>query len=144
MIICPVESGVRYCCGKSTSCCDQAFDLKPTLVHIGDSPTATVTATLDTTVTATAAAATSSESSSSSSKNVAIGVGVGIPLGILAFAMLGVGFWWGRRKARAEHGNNLGSPNGPPRMNYREADSRPVHELDQRGLFELPEHKPAI
>jgi hypothetical protein len=26
---------------------------------------------------------------------------VGVPLGILAVAMLGVGFWWGRRRARS-------------------------------------------
>lgn len=36
----------------------------------------------------------------SSIPDVAVGVGVGVPLGILAIAMLGVGFWWGGRRAR--------------------------------------------
>ncbi|KAJ5152073.1 hypothetical protein N7492_010368 [Penicillium capsulatum] len=94
---CPDSPG-KWCCGSSPSCCtkDKMFTLKSPLVNIGGNATAT------TTVTATAAGGANSDGSSSSTK-VAIGVGVGVPLGVIAIAMLGAGFWWGGRKTAAKY-----------------------------------------
>jgi hypothetical protein len=47
-------------------------------------------------------------SSNNSSMELAIGAGVGVPLGILAVAMLGIGFRWGRRRPR-RRGNEIKS-----------------------------------
>ncbi|KAJ5493487.1 hypothetical protein N7539_002233 [Penicillium diatomitis] len=160
IILCPSDSGTKYCCGTSTSCCDKAFTLKPSLINLGTTVTATETKTMAATAgaatTATDAASSetaassplssspsssttsSSSSSSPSSNKIAIGVGVGVPLGILAFAMLGAGYWWGRRKGRTEQ--SAQDLKGP-QVIYREADSHPVHELGSTGRSELSVYK---
>lgn len=96
-----------YCCGTDPSCCDgeKTFSLQPTLVPIGASSTVTTTATA--TVTATNTRTPGDGSSGSSSTKVAIGAGVGVPLGVVAMAMLGAGFWWGRRKTDAKYSRRL-------------------------------------
>lgn len=137
VILCPGGSGNTFCCGESNSCCTEGkqFTLNPTLVSFTSNATANATTT--TTVTATADAKTTS--SDASSKNIAIGAGVGVPLGVLAIAMLGVGFWWGRRNTRAKYRELQQKDSNP--AGIREADSNPVVELETKanakGPYEL-------
>lgn len=78
--------------------------------------------------------------SDSGSSKVAIGVGVGVPLGILAIAMLGAGFLWGRRNTQAKYRtlaetDRNESPlddfyaQAHPFSGVRLADSKPIHEV---------------
>lgn len=105
------------------------------MVTIGGNATATTTAT----VTATAIGAANGGGTSSWSK-VAIGVGIGVPLGILAFAMLGAGFWWGRRNtaARYEAVKNDYQANVMP-ATFVTAESKQVQEAEANpARLELP------
>lgn len=102
------------------------FTLDNPLVKIGGNATATTTAT----VTATATGTTGTDGASSSAK-VAIGVGVGVPLGVLAFAMLGAGFWWGRKNAAAKYeavrnDYRIGVMPGPKVKQVQETEANPA------------------
>ena len=55
------------------------------------------------TSTATITATMTGKSNGDDNKTVAVGVGVGVSLGVLAVAMLGAGFFWGRRKTQAKY-----------------------------------------
>ncbi|CAI7613378.1 unnamed protein product [Penicillium pancosmium] len=135
-------TGGSYCCGTDQSCCSgTTFKLEPTLVSIGNNTTTTATVT-----------ATATGASDSGSSKVAIGAGVGVPLGILAMAMLGAGFFWGRRNTQAKYkalsgdGNSSGSyPDGyaqaHPLSEIHQANSKAIHEVSARsfGPSELPE-----
>lgn len=83
--------------------------------------------------TATTRTVTAGSSDSGSSK-VAIGAGVGVPLGILAIAMLGAGFFWGRRNTQAKY-RTLSGTNGDggyqahSLSEIQHADSKPIHEV---------------
>lgn len=85
-----------WCCGNDHECCNSGttFSLRDPLVYISDSNSTSSAATTTAVVTETA---------SSSSSKVAIGVGVGVPLAVLSVAMLGAGFWWGRRNMAAKY-----------------------------------------
>ncbi|KAL2824472.1 hypothetical protein BDW59DRAFT_180221 [Aspergillus cavernicola] len=95
----------KYCCGNDRSCCDGdgGFSLNDTLVTIGGIATTTVTATASTIPTEV------KSGSSDASTKLAIGLGVGIPLAVLAGAMLGAGFLWGRRNALHKAPQNTSS-----------------------------------
>lgn len=88
-----------YCCGTNNDCCtsDQEFTLKATLVAMNRNVTNTATST------ATITATITGESRGHDNKTVAVGVGVGVSLGVLAVAMLGAGFFWGRRNTQAKY-----------------------------------------
>ncbi|EYE99343.1 uncharacterized protein EURHEDRAFT_421649, partial [Aspergillus ruber CBS 135680] len=88
--ICKDES---FCYGNTNECCteEKEFTLNPTLVSFDSNATATATVT---------AMSSLENSDTKSSNNIAIGVGVGVQLGVLAIAMLGAGFWWGRQNTR--------------------------------------------
>lgn len=126
-----------FCCGDTNECCTEGnkFTLNPTLVSFDSNATATAT------VTATAASALKN-GDTESSKNIAIGAGVGVPLGVLAIAMLGVGFWWGRQNTRAEY--EALQQNELHTAGIWQADSNPINELDStvpsKGPIELPAH----
>ncbi|KAJ6019257.1 hypothetical protein N7522_001324 [Penicillium canescens] len=116
--------GGAYCCGTDKSCCLEGttFTLAATLVNIGNHTTATaiVTATVTSKV--------------SGSSKVAIGAGVGVPLAVLALAMLGAGFLWGRKKAQAKL-NALDAAHADlkaeedMRSGIKQADPRPLYEV---------------
>lgn len=129
VILCPGGSGNTFCCGESNSCCTEGkqFTL-PTLVNLNANTTATAT------VTATATA--DSNTANDSSSKAAIGAGVGVPLGVLAIAMLGVGFWWGRRNTRAKYRELQQKDTNAAEV--REVDSRPVMELGTKDHSEGP------
>ncbi|KAJ5961018.1 uncharacterized protein N7479_008168 [Penicillium vulpinum] len=156
-------SSGAFCCGTDKSCCLEGttFTLADTLVNIGINTTAadtanttaiaTTTTTATATATATATVTVISKVSGSSNdhgpSNVVIGVGVGAPLAVLAFIMLGVGFFWGRRKTQAKY-NVSGGKNGylnaeeymGSRMKY--GDSKPLCEVSgQQSPRELPGSK---
>jgi hypothetical protein len=83
----------------------------------------------------------------SGSSTVAIGVGVGVPLAVLALAMLGAGFFWGRRKAQEKY-NALGGAHADVkageyiRSGIWHADSNPLYEVSGQGSpSELPGSK---
>jgi hypothetical protein len=130
VILCPGGSGNTFCCGESNSCCTEGkqFTLNPTLVNLNANTTANATVI----VTATA----DSNTTNNSSSKVAIGAGVGVPLGVLAIAMLGVGFWWGRRNTRAKY-RQLQQKDANA-AEVREVDSRPVMELGTKDHSEGP------
>ncbi|KAL4939339.1 hypothetical protein BDV06DRAFT_231125 [Aspergillus oleicola] len=85
-------SNGSYCCGMNDDCCkpEEEFTLKATLVAINSNSSST-------------AIMTSGGSKGDKNRTVAIGVGVGVSLGVLSLAMLGAGFLWGRRKAKATY-----------------------------------------
>lgn len=131
--LCQGKSGYSFCCGETNECCteDNEFTLKPTLVTIGAAATSNATT------------APSNDDHTGSSKNVAIGVGVGVPLGVIAMAMLGVGFWWGRKNTSAKYrALQNDSWAHTPVSHVPHADSQPVHEIDThdsgRKRSELP------
>lgn len=96
------------------------------------------------TATSKATATETSKRDTGSSKNVAIGVGVGVPLGILAIAMLGVGFWWGRKNTSSKYKalqNGLGAVNSPG-LKFAQADSQPIHEIDAAHQEPKPSELP--
>ncbi|BCR92956.1 uncharacterized protein AKAW2_10002A [Aspergillus luchuensis] len=103
--------GVNYCCGDDPSCCsgDSVFSIKDTLVTIGGVATTTVTATSSAEVNGT------SSGSSDESTKLAIGLGVAIPLTAIAGAMLGAGFFWGRKITQRKwlQATNHGGTAGP-------------------------------
>lgn len=140
VILCPGGSGNTFCCGDSNSCCTEGnqFTLNPTLVNLNPSTTANTTVIATATVTAPATA--DSNTTNDSSSKVAIGAGVGVPLGALAIAMLGVGFWWGRRNTRAKYRELQQNLDGNT-PEVREVDSGPVVELEtedrSKGPYEL-------
>ena len=135
-------TGASYCCGTDQSCCSgTTFKLEPTLVSIGNNTTTTATVT-----------ATATGASDTGSSKVAIGAGVGVPLGIFAIAMLGAGFFWGRRNTQAKYrtlpadtNSNGGYPDGyaqaHPLSEIPHADSKAIHEVSAHsfGPTELPE-----
>jgi len=128
--ICPSGS---FCCGDTNECCteENEFTLNSTLISFDSNATAT------TTVTATSIL---KNGDTKSSKNIAIGAGVGVPLGVLAIAMLGAGFWWGGRNARAKY--EALRQNVSQIAGIQQADSNPINELDStvlsNGPIELP------
>lgn len=136
VILCPGGSGNKYCCGDTNNCCTEGneFSLEPTLVSFSSDATATTTAVVTTT-----------NSDATSSKTISLGVGLGVPLGIIAIAMLGTGFWWGRRNTRAKY---RAFQQDSRILGIRQADSRPITELDSRvgpkGPFELSNSGDAI
>ncbi|KAL3476222.1 hypothetical protein BJX99DRAFT_228420 [Aspergillus californicus] len=87
--ICPDGS---YCCGTNNDCCTPAgeFTLKATLVAMSSNSSST-------------AIITAGGSKVGEDRTVAVGAGVGVSLGVLALAMLGAGFLWGRRKRKATY-----------------------------------------
>lgn len=116
------------------------FTLAATLVNIGNSTTATVTATATVT------------SNVSGPSKVAIGAGVGVPLAVLALAMLGAGFLWGRRKPQVKfnaldgaHADVNAEEDMRSGIKHCQADSRPLYEASGQGLpSELPGSKAPI
>lgn len=126
MTLCPGGDGNTFCCGETNACCTEGntFALAPTATA-----TATVTAT----------------SASNASRNAAIGAGVGVPLGVLALAMLGAGFWWGKRNTSAQYNalrqnHELFHTPQPSAAgwNVLQADSLPVNEMDSAGVLKGP------
>lgn len=69
-------------------------------------------------------------------------MGVGVQLGVLAIAMLGAGFWWGRQNTRAKY--EALQQNGLYTAEIQQADSSPINELDSnipsKGPIGLPTH----
>lgn len=119
--LCQGKTGHSFCCGETNQCCTEGnqFTLKPTLVTIGAAATSNATT------------APSKDEHTGSSRDVAIGIGVGVPLGVISIAMLGVGFWWGRKNTGAKQRamqNDSWAPT--PVSNVPHADSQPVHEVD--------------
>lgn len=142
LVLCRGGSGNTYCCGSSSDCCegDRTFTLNSSLISFY-SPTATSTVI--------ASATTQPNNGSSSSKNIAIGAGVGVPLGLLAITMLGLGFWWGRRHARAKRGGSGAFQQIDTQTAlFHQADSRPINELDSAtkpdGPYELSINRSAL
>ncbi|KAJ5109636.1 hypothetical protein N7532_002281 [Penicillium argentinense] len=151
--LCPGNNGTTYCCGSTTDCCtnEDVFTLDPTLVRLASDTTATSTTPSTPTSTSVSIAATSTYITSpttSASKSddtrptnhIAIGVGVGVSVGVFAaVTMLGAGFWWGKRQARARYRSF--EQNGPHVPMTLQADSGAAHEIgtsaQPKGPFEL-------
>ena len=115
-----------WCCWNpgvqgSNSCCDNTFTMNTAAwgqvyLHASNGTTfsaLSASSTSPPTSSATKSASSASASASPSSKSgldlaSTIGLAVGIPLGILVIAVMGILFWWMRRKA-----NKRDAPPGP-------------------------------
>ncbi|PYH67190.1 uncharacterized protein BO88DRAFT_392147 [Aspergillus vadensis CBS 113365] len=115
-----------WCCGSTAACCNtyETFTLDSALIKFisnsdsnsnsssksGSASDTSVTSAPSTTGTVNPSGDSSSgsisrekdQSNSDKPKKIAIGVGVGIPLACIAVAMMGVGYFWGRRSMKKE------------------------------------------